>query len=70
MLAKAVDLAKQISALQFLQMLVHRRPPHIQHVRHIVGGAFAFEGAFGVQGQDQFAFVVAGQQVQAQLALA
>lgn len=36
------------STLEFLQMLVDRRPPHAQYVGDIVGRALALERAFGV----------------------
>src|SRR5262245_20804521 len=55
--------------LQLLQMLVHRRPPHVQHIGHIVRRALALERAFRVQRQDQLALVVAVEGVEAKLAL-
>ena len=56
------------SAFEFFQVLVNLRPPHAQHIDHIVRGALALERALGMQRQHQLTLVITGQQVEAQLA--
>jgi len=55
--------------LRFSQVLVDGRPPHAEHLCHIVRRTLAFESAVRVQRCDQFSPMVACQRIQRDLPL-